>query len=166
MTARPKSSQVIWQILKTSLGKITQISSPPWGSILYAGWKIGCILFLTFDLVFKFDNMHIKHSHTWQLALSQVKSYDRYWSNPERQDSITRHWGKHMLCKQIQRRHLVVLRVLPVYWYCKVSSAMLSFNSSTDLSTLHWDFSIKNTIRQDCTQISSPPWGIGSILYV
>ncbi len=37
---------------------------------------------------------------------------------------------------------LFVLRILPVYWYCKVSIAMLSFNSSTDLSTLHWDFSI------------------------
>ena len=50
-----------------------------------------------------------------------------YWSNPERQDmSFT----------------LIVLRVLPVYWYCKVSIAMLSFNSSTNLSTLHWDFSI------------------------
>ncbi len=78
-----------------------------------------------------------------------------HWSNPERQDmSFT----------------LFVLRVLAVYWYCKVSIAMLSFNtlrkkcwndvgphyynnffgsvnSSTDLSTLHWDFSI------DCAQV-------------
>ncbi len=36
---------------------------------------------------------------------------------------------------------LFVLRVLPVYWYCKVSIAMLSFYCSTDLSTLHWDLS-------------------------
>ena len=50
------------------------------------------------------------------------------WSNPERQDmSFT----------------LFVLRVFPVYWYYKVSIAMLSFNSNTDLSTLHWDFSFE-----------------------
>ncbi len=60
-------------------------------------------------------------------SVSQWKSWGMcQWSNPERQDmSFT----------------LFVMRVLPVYWYCKVSIAMLSFNSSTDLSTLHWDFS-------------------------
>ena len=65
---------------------------------------------------------------------------DKQWSNPERKDlSFT----------------LFVLRVLPVYCYCKVSISVLSFNSSTDLSTLHWDFSTGRIPNLDQARQSS-----------
>ena len=76
--------------------------------------------------------VNLLHPYSHESATNELlpaHAEHNHWSNPERQDmSFT----------------LFVLRVLPVYCYCTVSIAMLSFNSSTDLSTLHWDFSIVN----------------------